>query len=211
MSEISEAAPRPERPRRRRRNFLIRSNTRPFLGPTRRPAHRWKDLVERSRTESSLWQSHTDLLSRSRRRDLARAMDFHAPTFDGKSSRVLSYVDKQPHVPAQPDHSRKPMCAAVESSAPPARPGEAGPSEAPARRRRAPYDLQGRPEGLASRSNTPASTGNKLWPAAPESAALVVYYYNPKSALFCLPVATARPDLRITQWDELRVWDPGDG
>ena len=25
-----------------------------------------------------------------------------------------------------------------------------------------------------------------------ESAALVVYYYNPKSALFCLPVATAR-------------------
>jgi len=41
-----------------------------------------------------------------------------------------------------------------ESSAPPARPGEAGPSEAPARRRRAPYDLQGRPEGLASRGNT---------------------------------------------------------
>ena len=37
-----------------------------------------------------------------------------------------------------------------ESSASPARPGEAGPSEAPARRRRAPYDLQGRPEGLAS-------------------------------------------------------------
>ena len=41
-----------------------------------------------------------------------------------------------------------------ESSASPARPGEAGPSEAPARRRRAPYDLQGRPEGLASRSPT---------------------------------------------------------
>ena len=33
-----------------------------------------------------------------------------------------------------------------------------------------------------------------------ESAALVVYYYNPKSALFCLPVATARHDLRITLW-----------
>ena len=48
LREISEAAPRPE--------------------------HRWKDLVERSRTESSLWQSHTDLLSRSRRRDLARAI-----------------------------------------------------------------------------------------------------------------------------------------
>ena len=44
-----------------------------------------------------------------------------------------------------------------ESSAPPARPGEAGPSEAPARRRRAPYDLQGRPEGLPSRSATPAA------------------------------------------------------
>ena len=44
-------------------NFLIRSNTRPFLGPTRRPAHRWKDLVERSRTESSLWQSHRPGLS----------------------------------------------------------------------------------------------------------------------------------------------------
>ena len=26
-------------------------------------------------------------------------MDFHAPTFDGKSSRVLSYVDKQPPKP----------------------------------------------------------------------------------------------------------------
>ena len=43
-----------------------------------------------------------------------------------------------------------------ESSAPPARPGEAGPSEAPARRRRAPYDLQGRPEGLPSRRNPAA-------------------------------------------------------
>ena len=34
-----------------------------------------------------------------------------------------------------------------------------------------------------------------------ESAALVVYYYNPKSALFCLPVATARDcrhDLDLT-------------
>ena len=50
-----------------------------------------------------------------------------------------------------------------ESSASPARPGEAGPSEAPARRRRAPYDLQGRPEGLPSRLNTYPSRRNKLW------------------------------------------------
>ena len=58
-----------------------------------------------------------------------------------------------------------------ESSAPPARPGEAGPSEAPARRRRAPYDLQGRPEGLPSRRNTDPPRRNKLRPRA----GLVIY------------------------------------
>ena len=97
-----------------------------------------------------------------------------------------------------PHHGR-----ARESSAPPARSCEAGPSEA-ARLGRAPYDLQGRPAGLPSRRNTDPSRRNS--PAPRRGGAERSERTEKRASLFCVPVATARPDLRITRQCGVRVW-----